>query len=212
MENYSTNVKLNDNSRMQFMYASQNYETFYCIFGKFHIIENKISKIDFELINYKGKVNLGFLGSSSIDSEIFIKRENKNLLIGFPVKASTGNNKSEIKSHNFWDNKEISIVGITRIYVFRGLICMNSDNEQFHQLFDSEFYYRDGIEEPIKISSNRLGYFDDLFKWNTYLSNLELEIPKSDNSKIYTSNLLMSQKMDKESPSTNCRVGIIETI
>lgn len=218
MEEYSSSIKIQDSSRMQFLYASQNYGSFYCVFSRFHIENNKLKTIDFEIINYKGMLNMGFLGNASSDSEIFTCKLGQTLLIGLPLKASSGHNKTEIHSHNFCSNNEISIDDITHVFVFRGLLPMDLAREQFHNHFDNEFFYREGSEDPLPINDDRDGYFTSLGKWKTFLNEIkeEVEILK-EHEAVNLSYLKELQAENSQlnkmlTPSTNCRVGLLEVM
>ncbi len=64
---YSSNINFSDSKRVQTLYASQLYGTFFGIFATFEVSKTTVvgtartkilSKINFSLINYKGPLNL----------------------------------------------------------------------------------------------------------------------------------------------------------
>ncbi len=72
---FSSNINLNDESRVQALYASQLYGTFFGVFAKFGVSETEeiggvnskfINSITFNLINFKGLLNLEILGSGNV--------------------------------------------------------------------------------------------------------------------------------------------------
>ena len=70
-----------DENRMQLVYASQLYQTFFAVFGVFDMDRTdpdtlKLKGISLQLINYKGMINLGIIGVSNpviIDDGIEIR-------------------------------------------------------------------------------------------------------------------------------------------
>lgn len=72
---FSSNISLSDGSRIQTIYASQLYGTFFGIFAKFDVSQTTfngtkkskyIEKIKFTLINFKGNLNLEIVGAGNI--------------------------------------------------------------------------------------------------------------------------------------------------
>jgi len=69
--NFTGNIFIDDSSRFQFLYASQNYGTIYAIYAKFNIEEKNeeinLKYVELILINYKGLIQMGFLDGKKID-------------------------------------------------------------------------------------------------------------------------------------------------
>jgi hypothetical protein len=153
--NFSTNILLSpeENDRYQAVYASQQYGTFYGIYGRFQIEKKQgetfLHRIDLKLINYKGMLNM------SMDTELKIDPNAKELLRNLDVillkvkvraKLQDANYES---SHSFRD--PIRIHKGTYFSVISELIplCGTKDPKKMtHEVggvFDNEFYYKDGM-------------------------------------------------------------------
>lgn len=98
---YSSNINLNDSKRVQTIYASQLYGTFFGIFATFDVTKTitsgnsktkKITGINFNLINYKGPLNLEIswvgnvrkidkqqLGFEGIAADIHVQHTSKSM-------------------------------------------------------------------------------------------------------------------------------------
>lgn len=147
--NLSGTYVMNDSdNRKQFFYASQCYGTLFAIYIKINVKKNnEIENIDFELINYKGMVNLGFLEDSTHNRGINVVREKDTLVINFPIKAMTKQYKA-----TFTPKKEeaINVSGLTVIAGERSLLRYDEytpSNYQENVFFDEEFYYRNGKDK-----------------------------------------------------------------
>lgn len=214
MTNFSTSVNLNDSERSQLLLASQNYGTFYCIYGNFEVKNNKIISIGFEIVNYKGLLNIGFLASDLNEEEkninkskIYVINDGNTLYIGVPLKAATCNTNTTVTQNNFIPKGGIDIKKIKKIVVSRGLI-KNGLKDQNDILFDSEFHYRDGTDTPLQMIENvRLitdGELRDKIKIEgLFLSEKEWEETISRDK----SNLFFSA-----AASNNCRISEIEVL
>lgn len=157
MGTFSASLALENDQRDQLLLASQNYGTFYCIYAQFEVEKNILKSINFNIINYKGLINLGFLANdepstdgfpNSNNSKIYVFDEGETLFIGIPVKGGTCNKETFFESKNIYGSKEIDITNITKVIVFRGLV-KNGAKEQDEMFFDSEFVYRDGIGDNV---------------------------------------------------------------
>jgi hypothetical protein len=147
---YSSNFILKEDEntkRKQFLLASQNYGTFYAVYCKFHYLNgsSKIESVSFEIINYKGLFNIGFLDSSSNSNKIALERKGDELVMGIPLCALTGIESTNLDSKDFVGGKPIETTGIKKFVIYRGLQRFNGPTllggEKF---FDQEFNYRDG--------------------------------------------------------------------
>lgn len=152
LKKYSTSIVLEkEDSRYQFLIASQNYGTLYGIYGQINFkdddTDTKIKNIDFELINYKGLFNIGFLADKGPYNEIksYLDKKTKTLVLEIPVcgLSSIHTTSAEIKDLNN-NNAAISVNNIKWIKVDRMLHKLVPGNANSEKVFDNEFYYKDG--------------------------------------------------------------------
>ncbi|TVZ54888.1 hypothetical protein OD91_0125 [Lutibacter sp. Hel_I_33_5] len=130
-------IDLNETFHYQFMYASQNYGTFYAIYGK--ISEDKAS-LSLELVNYKGPINLGFATKNSLEDKNKSKVDGDILKIAIEVQGLSTNKSTTLKLNNVTD-----ISNSDTIFIERFLHPLNKVSSPFSSMvFDSEFYYRSG--------------------------------------------------------------------
>ena len=122
----------------QFIYASQNYGTFYAIYAQFEIDNNYITRINFELINYKGNINLGFNEHDISPAHTEVHESKLHLLLN--VK---GLSPSRFAHITFSEQNKISLDSFDSIYIYRQLIPL-SDSAYKDEVFDSEHYTRSG--------------------------------------------------------------------
>lgn len=158
----STNVYLSENSNLQYqlLYASQNYGTFYCVYGKFNVSGPDLISVDLKLINFKGTINLGIVSAKFEEFQeedipnYFNLTDNASTRIKFglfaiDIKALEENTRETIsinrKLNDFKDNF---------ISVKRNLIKTGNDSG----IFDTEFYYRDGLREAYEFSDDYNSY------------------------------------------------------
>lgn len=138
----SSNITFNDTEkRMQAVYASQNYGTFYTVYANFEFNkEDILEKINFFTINYRGETNMGFIGENSSDNKIEFIMDGDVLKIVLSMK---GNSKYDSTICTIVKN-DIKKDDITGIYIYRELHEMHSDYSTNSNLgtFDSEFYDR----------------------------------------------------------------------
>ncbi|MCH2033039.1 MAG: hypothetical protein MK202_05895 [Tenacibaculum sp.] len=141
--NLTSNLNLEDSTNYQLLLASQNYNTFYCIYGKLEINQksNTLEGIDLKILNYKGAFNIGFIGDSSMNNFIKVRREKTSLLISIPVNGFSAIQSTSTDKNNFDNNQPVDLTGITNVRVFRGLI---KNDQMTDRVWDSEFRYRDG--------------------------------------------------------------------
>lgn len=148
---YSGSILINDKypvPRNQFIYGSNSYGTAYSVYAKFNVEKETPDtvevKIELTLLNYKGIINLGF------DKEVDFKYDkDKNELTFFITVKGLANNKvsKPEKTIVLKRNSMLKIVAV------RNLLPLNSiENTKnptvsdcYHEeVFDNEFYYRDG--------------------------------------------------------------------
>ena len=138
----SLSLEPNHNKRMQFVYGSQLYGTFFGVFASFIITNKKISGVKLQTINYKGIINLGIVG-------IKVRTENKDsnnkiLYLDFIFKAFQASDK--IQSFTF--KEEFSVDEIAEVIVSRSLQRFTTNVRTGlgdNNVFDSEFYEKDGL-------------------------------------------------------------------
>ena len=106
----STNIHLCEeaNERYQLIYSSQNYGTFYSVYGKFEVKNNTLISIDFRLINFKGVLNLGIKNVTYMG---FVVRYVKN-----PIDTPK-EGLSEVTCAEF--HMEIEALNTKRLYPFK---------------------------------------------------------------------------------------------
>ena len=138
------NIEIRDSSRYQFLYASQNYGTFYCIFAKITLKSNKyLDTIKFKLINYKGLVNMGFFGTEG--EEITVEINNNELQIKIIVGGLKKDNETTFTVSS---GLKLDISNIKYIVFNRLLRKLHEHGCANGLVFDDEFFYRSGIMPP----------------------------------------------------------------
>ena len=138
-------LKEEDEQRMQLVYASQLYQTFFAIFAVFDIDRTdpnslKLKGVYLELINYKGIIDIGIVGVQEP------KINDNSIEIKFKVKAL--HESAVLKYYKFNSVKTVKNNIDSQINFSRVLEPMNSDYEtgiNAHNVFDVEFYERDGL-------------------------------------------------------------------
>lgn len=124
-----------DKDIYQFMYASQNYGTFYAIYG---LLSEDNKSITFKLMNYKGPINIGFISNTVLvdNSDIEIKNDKIILKIALEVKGL-----SKIRETTLTFNSKINFNALDEIFIER---FMHKLEDATSEIFDSEYYYRSG--------------------------------------------------------------------
>lgn len=202
----TTTIRLNSNSndRFQYIYSSQLYGTFFNIYAKFIFNEElgKIEKTVFQIVNYKGLLNIGIsdvqLNSSIVekDTVLFEKYLNEEYRDLKQEKVPSKENILEMYKEK--DHQVNSISYIIELQAFNPNIIFNLNegviidqkenlyliiNRNLRQIeqskrniFDSEFEYRDGLREPLKLRrAYRNGRKE---KDNENIKSLDAGIPK----------------------------------
>ncbi|MGH1388294.1 hypothetical protein [Kordia sp.] len=152
-------LKEEDEERMQLVYASQLYQTFFAVFASFDIDRTdpnllKLKGVYLELINYKGIINLGIVGILDpifIDNGIEIKLKIKALHESGVLKYYKFTSPKIIK------NNTDSQINFARVLEPIANNHITGTNE--NHIFDSEFFERDGLFNRKKI--RRLEEEDD---------------------------------------------------
>lgn len=152
----------------QMVYASQLYGTFFAVYAKINADETnkQINTIDLKLINYKGPINLG------IHRADYNQKRKKYRILDHILEKSIEVNLISITLwvHGLSDrvsleepitvncDAEDSYLEINR----KLLPLSKDDNLVVNGVFDSEFYYRDGLGIPTAINSEEV---DGLATW-----------------------------------------------
>ena len=141
----------------QFLYGSQLYGTLFGIYGNFKTVKNGndmlIKEIDFQLINYKGMINIGFTPNKIVynddaDKIFYLKvqemqTERKHRCkLKDPIKITSGN-RMPITFHRIVYPLQGFEFPVDESGVKTGGIRERDVNRNM-KLFDVEFNYRDG--------------------------------------------------------------------
>ncbi len=182
----TANVNLNDTNNYQLLLASQNYGTFYCIYGKLTITEGTkiLEKIDLKLKNYKGTCNVGFINNDSSLNHVRVYRHEKTLFIEIPVMGFCNAPNSEINQTNATSGKQIDLTGVEKIFIYRGII---KNNSMVGNISDAEFIYRDGEDRRPRYQKLPNGMYNSLDDWD--LKTPFLSGAKASGGNCFTSNL-----------------------
>lgn len=133
----------NQQKKHQLIYASQLYGTFFCVFAKLKTTKTKLVSMELQLVNYKGKVNLGLMQQTETG---WSPQANHHQLV-LHIKAADGQNVYS-KANPITVTCNTDLARITGILVKRELHPIHTNTATQHQLetkiFDSEFYGRDG--------------------------------------------------------------------
>lgn len=123
----------------QFMYASQLYGTFFCVYGIFEASDSgtdkkKIDKITLNVLNYKGTINVGLIDS-------FYDKNEETIVLN--VKGMS--DPSKIIEVDFRGN-EVMLANGEELKLYRYLYRLSSAkaDPDKHFAFDTEYYGRDG--------------------------------------------------------------------
>ena len=148
-EDYLSSIIFKSGLGYQEVYSSQNYGTFYSVYISFDCKpgenENEIIlyNVKFEIINYKGVVNLGI---KDVKFEINQKKQPQFKVM---VEALHGKRVFEYGEETIDLGKVEPILAIERLLLKMSNFDENqSPNDNSVQAFDNEYYYRDGISKP----------------------------------------------------------------
>ncbi|WP_106792317.1 hypothetical protein [Aquimarina sp. Aq78] len=187
-----------DEDRMQLVYASQLYQTFFAVFGAFDVDRTdpndlKLKGIVLQLINYKGMINLGIIG---VSNPIIIEN---GIEIRFKVKAMMPS-------------------GILKYYGFDEAVPVkNSDRIDFQRVLepidvkpytgvgdnlvhDCEFFERDGLynrKRTLRLDDDNVKGFishdsdGELRRWLSTPATLERNDARMANTIKYHSGILI---------------------
>ena len=172
---YSSNILIDDTSRWQLIASSQNYGSNYAVFAKFYTendSENNliVKQAEFKLLNYKNLIPIGIdnvqmiQSTNGIEMKIFVQAQGKyrgqdkgkklsnlnvavikggilhteRIILPMHIISQTESRSREEKQFSKHDFKFYDENGIVK----DSLIYYEADN---NQLFDTEFFYKDGI-------------------------------------------------------------------
>ncbi len=201
-----------DENRMQLVYASQLYQTFFAVFGAFDVDRADpnaltLKGIALQLINYKGMINLGIIGVSDpviIDDGIEIR---------FKIKAMTPS--GILKYYGF--DKAVSVKNSDRIDFQRVLEPIDvkpytgvGDN----LVHDSEFFERDGLynrKRTLRLDDDTIEDFipydsdGELRRWLSTPTSLEGRSTRTANIiKYHTGKLITQEQIIPKAPGGRC--------
>ena len=169
IQTYSTTLDLTPEAhkRNQFIYASQLYGTFFAVYAIFHIskeeddtskekddtskekddsVKIKIGKIVFNILNYKGPIDLGITS---------VNYDSKEKMFYLHVKALA---QPELQHECDFGKKGLEVAKGEYLHFHRELDKMTPDrgDEDKWRVFDSEFYIRDGVQKIPKIRFDQI--------------------------------------------------------
>ncbi|MCL6272515.1 hypothetical protein M3P19_00760 [Muricauda sp. 2012CJ35-5] len=139
----------------QSIYSSQNYGTFYQIFCKAKFTKEQSSgkelldSLYFRLINYKGQMDLGF-AKSAVEKDL-VDYDSTTQIVGVKL-AVRGMSNYHTLQYKLPESVKVYKDQFNRINVHRILMPLNPtvSSHALGSIFDSEFYYRSGLEPPVK--------------------------------------------------------------
>lgn len=150
-ELFSGSFIMDFHDEYQSIFSSQNYETFYQIYCKLNFKKIRgadyIKSMEFKIVNYKGPLNLGFAKTTIETDQV----DYKEGFVGIKLVVRGMSNKDTIV-YNIPDTLKIKKKDVTRLNVYRILMPLNTDmqSSSLQGIFDSEFYYRSGMHDPLK--------------------------------------------------------------
>lgn len=161
-------VVVPESKRSQLIYSSQAYNTHFNIFAEFIGDYDIITKMNFEFVNYTGPINLGIVDIGDIE----VTSTNKTNFYILPVTIQGLPEKNKVKTCKEFKNGEFKLNSTKANYliIIRNLKMLKDDRESnssayqteldpdstFNEVFDSEFFNRDGIRSGSYNSKNRL--------------------------------------------------------
>ncbi len=155
---FSTNVYLSSgDQRYQLIYTSQVYGTFFGIYAYFNINETTLDSIRFKLINYKGIINIGIE-----DITHQINESNKTIEFNITIKGVSEHqdfphlsNNSSAGSGGYSINVPLANIRNYYLEINRKIIPLGAPGKDtVNNVFDSEFYYRDGDRKPYQFRTD----------------------------------------------------------
>jgi hypothetical protein len=141
------NLRVEDAEKYQIVYASQLYDTFFCVFAKLEIENEALKSIKLSLVNYKGQINLGMLpgtkGTWGHSKEGFE--------FSLHLKGNAGKHAYNDESEVVVDCKNTPIAALKAegLVIRRRLHPMHDVSTSLKKqlskgVFDTEFFQRDG--------------------------------------------------------------------
>ena len=142
--NLVSTVNLSNEKDYQSIYSTQIYGTFFAIYAKFTLSDTDkdyytLEKIDLVLVNYKGLINIGLT-----ECEYKYNEDSKSAILKVEVRALHKNKKLEVDC----GNKKFKRDGTSVLDVDRRVLPMKGGKTMENEVFDEEFYYREGVENP----------------------------------------------------------------
>ena len=153
---YTGSYFIGANERFQSVYSSQNYECFYELYMKAHFYKepekrDKVESFEFRIVTYKGTFNIGFAGfDDTKDRQLHFKQVDGKGILGLKIFVQARSGKNEMK-YKVPEALNITKENVNQLNVFRMLIPLDGIKGGVqlaikNNIFDSEFYRREGIE------------------------------------------------------------------
>ena len=154
--NYYGNIDLKENTKFQFLYGSQLYGTLFGVYGLFTTTSDVnnyyIEKIEFKVINYKGILDIDLIQVSKpewIDTNDNDPKE-PDAVFAFQIEVQGAKSSNKTITKNYIDGnhpKGLEVERNSYLHFDRRLKHIHPNKETIlNGIFDSEFYYREGLE------------------------------------------------------------------
>ncbi|WP_046758505.1 hypothetical protein [Kordia jejudonensis] len=155
--------------RWQTIYSSVLYGTFFQIYGRFDFdsTTNMLMHVEFKIFNYKGAIDLGLVNVklnytreyASIYDVPFGFKTIRVLSFDVEIKALHTNDTIKLDINPTYNLKETDKKSIY-LEIDRKLVSLANRGINFGDkgVFDTEFYYRDGLRAPHKFDGEHKQY------------------------------------------------------
>ncbi|MDW3191053.1 MAG: hypothetical protein R8G66_01775 [Cytophagales bacterium] len=171
-------INLEDNESFQLVYTSQLYGTFFAVYARFNWTESRpptsegekkkyiIQSIDFEVINYKGLINIGIVEVlipteflAQLDERLNADKKGTVKAFNLVMRGMGGSkhsDRSNPRTEVSWPGPDreplnLEIASDDLIYFKRTIERLHSDGTpEENGLFDDEFWYREGTKDTIE--------------------------------------------------------------
>lgn len=168
---FSHYINLRDHKNHQLIYTSQVYGTFFSVYAKFNIDEDQstinsdldtkssfwVKSIDFEVINYKGLINIGLADvilpvhyMDEVNETLNQESQNTIKVFNLVMRGMGGFNQEGttdgLLKTSISKDLEMEIKSDDTMYFKRTMKRLHEDGREVgNGIFDEEFYYREGI-------------------------------------------------------------------
>ncbi len=168
---FSHYINLRDDQNHQLVYTSQVYGTFFSVYAKFNLDPNQstysnqvsgksvfyVESIDFEVINYKGLINIGLVDvilpshyMNEVNQTLTEENQDTIKVFNLVMRGMGGLNErgsiNGIPKTSLKKELGMEITSDDLMYFKRTLKRLHHDDREVgNGIFDEEFYYREGI-------------------------------------------------------------------